>query len=49
MVVCSRNFTIRFDTPERLQAAVERVDGATAHRDGHLVRDPSGNAMVLTS
>jgi catechol 2,3-dioxygenase len=44
-----RHFTIRFDTPERLQAALERVDRATAHPDGHLARDPSGNAMVLTS
>jgi catechol 2,3-dioxygenase len=44
-----RHFTIRFDTPERLQAALERVDGATAHANGHLVRDPAGNAMVLTS
>jgi catechol 2,3-dioxygenase len=44
-----RHFTIRFDTPERLHAALERVGGATAHRNGHLVRDPAGNAMVLTS
>ena len=44
-----RHFTIRFDTPERLQATLERVTGTTAHADGHLVRDPAGNAMVLTS
>ncbi|MFL5860934.1 MAG: VOC family protein [Solirubrobacteraceae bacterium] len=44
-----RHFTIRFDTPERLQAALERVDTATPHSDGQLVHDPSGNAMVLTS
>jgi len=44
-----RHFTIRFDTPERLQAALERIDGATPHPDGHLVHDPAGNAMVLTS
>jgi catechol 2,3-dioxygenase len=43
------HFTIRFDTPERLHAALERVDGATPHTDGHLVHDPAGNAMVLTS
>jgi catechol 2,3-dioxygenase len=42
-----RYFTIRFDTPERLQAALGRVDGATPHPDGHLVRDPAGNAIVL--
>ena len=44
-----RHFTIRFDSPERLQAALSRVDGATPHSDGHLVRDPAGNAMVLTT
>ena len=44
-----RHFTIRFDSPERLQAALARVDGATAHPHGHLVRDPAGNAMVLTT
>ena len=44
-----RHFTIRFDTPERLQATLERVTGTTAHADGYLVRDPAGNAMVLTS
>ncbi|HWT92657.1 MAG TPA: VOC family protein [Solirubrobacteraceae bacterium] len=43
-----RHFTIRFDTPERLAAALERVEGATPHGDGHLVRDPAGNAMILT-
>jgi catechol 2,3-dioxygenase len=44
-----RHFTIRFDTPERLKAALVRVGSAEAHPDGHLVRDPAGNAMVLTS
>ncbi len=44
-----RHFTIRFDTPQRLQAALERVGRATPHPDGHLVRDPAGNAMVLAS
>jgi catechol 2,3-dioxygenase len=44
-----RHFTIRFDSPERLQAALKRVDGATPHPDGRLVRDPAGNAIVLTS
>ncbi|HWT24321.1 MAG TPA: VOC family protein, partial [Solirubrobacteraceae bacterium] len=43
-----RHFTIRFDTPDRLRTALERVDGATPHADGHLVHDPAGNAMVLT-
>jgi catechol 2,3-dioxygenase len=44
-----RHFTIRYDTPERLEAALERVPLATTHPDGHLVHDPAGNAMVLTS
>ncbi len=44
-----RHFTIRFDTPERLHAVLERVNGAVAHPDGHLVRDPAGNAIVLTT
>jgi catechol 2,3-dioxygenase len=44
-----RHFTIRYDTPERLEAALERVSLATTHPDGHLVHDPAGNAMVLTS
>jgi catechol 2,3-dioxygenase len=44
-----QHFTIRFDSPERLQAALARVDGATPHADGRFVRDPAGNAMVLTA
>ena len=44
-----RHFTIRFDTPERLQTTLKRLSGVEAHADGHLVRDPAGNAMVLTS
>jgi len=44
-----RHFTIRFDTSERLQDALDRVGSAEPHPDGHLVRDPAGNAMVLTS
>jgi catechol 2,3-dioxygenase len=30
-----RHFTIRFDSPKRLQTTLERVDGATPHPDGH--------------
>jgi catechol 2,3-dioxygenase len=44
-----RHFTIRFDTPERLEAVLKRVRGAEQHPDGHLVRDPAGNAMVLAT
>ena len=44
-----RRFTIRFDTPERLQTTLTRLSSAEVHADGHLVRDPAGNTMVLTS
>jgi catechol 2,3-dioxygenase len=44
-----RHFTIRFDTPERLQNTLQRLSGVEPHPDGPLVRDPAGNAMVLTS
>jgi catechol 2,3-dioxygenase len=44
-----RYFTIRYDTDDRLKAALDRVGGATQRTDGHLVRDPAGNAMVLTA
>ena len=44
-----RHFTIRFDTPQRLQGALERVDRSQPHADGHLVHDPAGNAIVLAS
>ncbi|HEY8588907.1 MAG TPA: VOC family protein [Naasia sp.] len=44
-----RHFTIRYDRPERLQAALERVTGREPFGDGHLVRDPAGNAIVLTA
>ncbi|HYF24525.1 MAG TPA: VOC family protein [Baekduia sp.] len=44
-----RHFVIRYDSAERLQAALERVDGAQPHSGGHLVHDPAGNAMILTS
>jgi catechol 2,3-dioxygenase len=44
-----RHFTIRFDSPERLRAALARVESAMPHPDGQLVRDPAGNAIVLTA
>ena len=44
-----RHFTIRYDSPDRLQAALKRVSDAQPHADGHLVRDPAGNAMVLAA
>ena len=44
-----RHFLIRYDSSERLQAALDRVGGALPHAHGHLVHDPAGNAMVLAS
>ena len=44
-----RHFVIRYYTDERLQTALAAVGDPTSHPEGHLVRDPSGNAMVLTS
>jgi catechol 2,3-dioxygenase len=44
-----RRFTIRYDSRRRLEAALDRVTTAEQHPEGHLVRDPSGNAMVLTA
>lgn len=43
-----RHFTIRYDSAERLQSVLDRVD-ATPHAEGHLVHDPAGNAIVLTA
>ncbi len=44
-----RHFTIRFDSVERLEAALGRIGVATVHPEGHLVHDPAGNAIVLTA
>jgi catechol 2,3-dioxygenase len=44
-----RHFTIRYDSPERLATALARVRDVRPHPDGHLVRDPAGNAIVLTA
>ena len=43
-----RYYTIRYDTPERLQTALDRISAVEAHPDGHLVHDPAGNAIVLS-
>ena len=43
------HFTIRFDTAERLQEVLSRLDDAEQRADGHLTRDPAGNAIVLTA
>ena len=43
-----RHFTIRYDSPERLRSVLDRVE-ASPHPDGHLVHDPSGNAIVVTA
>jgi catechol 2,3-dioxygenase len=43
-----RYFTIRYDSQERLQTVLDRVE-AEPHAEGHLVHDPAGNAIVLTA
>ena len=43
-----RHFTIRYDSAECLQSVLDRVE-ASPHAEGHLVHDPSGNAIVLTA
>jgi len=44
-----RHFTIRYDTRERLDAIVSRLTDVESRPDGHLVHDPAGNAVLLTS
>ena len=47
-----RHFTLRMPE-ERLRATLARLEeadhGVTAERGGHLVRDPAGNALLLTA
>jgi catechol 2,3-dioxygenase len=43
-----RHFTVRFDGPERLQAALQRFAGGQPQEDGTLIHDPSGNAILLS-
>lgn len=44
-----RSYTIRYDTPQRLQAVLRGLPEAADHPEGRLVHDPSGNAIVLTA
>jgi catechol 2,3-dioxygenase len=43
-----RSYTIRYDTPQRLNAVLRGLPEATEHADGELVYDPSGHAIILT-
>jgi catechol 2,3-dioxygenase len=43
-----RHFTIRFDSPERLEDVRSRL-GVERSEDGRLVRDPAGNVARLTA
>jgi catechol 2,3-dioxygenase len=42
-----RYYTINFDTPERLQTALQHLPSAEAQKDGYLVADPAGNKILL--
>ena len=42
-------FVLRYASRELLDTAVGEVDDATRRDDGWLVRDPAGNAIVLTA
>ena len=42
-----RHYTINFDTPERLQQALQHLPSAEAQKDGYLVADPAGNKILL--
>lgn len=42
-----RFFTIIFDTPERLKAALQFLPSAQQQKDGYLVSDISGNKILL--
>jgi catechol 2,3-dioxygenase len=42
-----RHFTIRFDSAERLEEVTGRVAEPEPREDGHVVRDPAGNVVLL--
>ena len=42
-----RYYTINFDTPERLQKALQHLPSAETQKDGYLVADPAGNKILL--
>jgi len=42
-----RSFTVRFQSPERIRAAVARMGDAESRKDEYLARDPDGNVMVM--
>jgi hypothetical protein len=44
-----RHFTIRFDSAERLEEATSKLGGTAEREDGQVVRDPAGNAALLTT
>ena len=44
-----RHFTIRFDSPERLEEAAGRLGDGEQREDGYVTRDPAGNVALLTA
>lgn len=44
-----RHFTVRYDSERRLEEALQRAGRAERRSDGGVVRDPAGNAVLLTT
>jgi catechol 2,3-dioxygenase len=44
-----RHFTIRFDSADRLHDTLSRLPDGAQRDDGVLVRDPAGNAVLLSA
>ncbi|HWS49682.1 MAG TPA: VOC family protein, partial [Microbacterium sp.] len=44
-----RHFTMRFEAPETLDQALATVASPVEVEGGHLVKDPSGNTILLTA
>jgi len=44
-----RSYAIRYDTPQRLNDVIQGLTEVREHPEGHLVHDPSGIPIVLTT
>ena len=42
-----RYYTINYDSPERLETALQSLPSAQEDKDGHFVFDPAGNKILL--
>ncbi|HUO74026.1 MAG TPA: VOC family protein [Solirubrobacteraceae bacterium] len=43
------HFTLRFDSRQRLEQVLARLEGVERQGDGYLAHDPAGNAMLLSA